>query len=82
MTMPIYEYICKNCANKEEIFQKIMDPKPEFCNSCGAKKTMEKVVSSNTMFQLKGGGWYNDLYSTPKPEALPKPSQGKTNTSK
>lgn len=64
--MPIYEFRCKSCQHMEEILQKVNDPAPEVCPECGKKSTLIKVVS-NTSFQLKGGGWYSDLYaSTPK----------------
>lgn len=61
--MPIYEYDCKKCGAEMEVFQKINDPAPETCASCGAKDSLSKVVSLNS-FQLKGGGWYADLYSS------------------
>jgi predicted nucleic acid-binding Zn ribbon protein len=41
------------------------DPKTE-CEQCGG--ALERLISS-TSFQLKGGGWYKDLYSSPKPAA-------------
>jgi len=67
--MPIYEYVCSACSEKLEIIQKISDPAPESCPSCGAKETMGRQVSRSS-FQLKGGGWYADLYSS-----VPKKSQ-------
>lgn len=64
--MPIYEYECAQCGNLSEVFQKVSDPAPDACASCGATSTLSRVVS-RTSFQLKGGGWYADLYSsTPK----------------
>lgn len=61
--MPIYEYACKNCGEQLEVLQKISDPAPEKCTHCG-QGPMEKLMSL-TSFQLKGGGWYNDGYSSP-----------------
>jgi predicted nucleic acid-binding Zn ribbon protein len=46
--------------------QKVTDPPPKKCDGCGAKK-LSKVVS-RTSFQLKGGGWYSDLYGSTKPK--------------
>lgn len=64
--MPIYEYECAQCGKTSEHLQKVSDPDPDVCASCGGKATLSKVVS-RTSFQLKGGGWYADLYSsTPK----------------
>lgn len=66
--MPIYEYRCSQCEAEAEVFQKVSDPAPESCPSCGAQKTLSKIVSRSS-FQLKGGGWYSDLYSSvPKKE--------------
>ena len=61
--MPIYEYVCSACSSKLEIIQKMSDPAPETCPSCGAKESMVRQVSRSS-FQLKGGGWYADLYSS------------------
>jgi putative FmdB family regulatory protein len=63
--MPIYEYRCAQCGHTEEHLQKVSDPAPENCCACDKKHTLEKVVS-HTSFQLKGDGWYKDLYSSKK----------------
>lgn len=68
--MPIYEYQCRECQCTEEILQKLNDPAPEVCPSCGKHGTFTKLVS-HTSFQLKGGGWYNDLYASTKKESAP-----------
>jgi putative FmdB family regulatory protein len=73
--MPIYEYVCSACSSKLEIIQKVSDPAPESCPSCGAKETMGRQVS-RTSFQLKGGGWYADLYSS-----VPKKSESSSESS-
>lgn len=74
--MPIYEYRCNKCEATDEVLQKVSDPAPEECPSCGTKKSMEKLISQ-TSFQLKGGGWYKDLYSSTKPaqESKDKPKK-------
>jgi putative FmdB family regulatory protein len=61
--MPLYEYRCQECDHLEEVLQKVSDPAPATCNACGREHTMQKEVSL-TSFQLKGGGWYKDLYSS------------------
>lgn len=64
--MPIYEYKCATCESQFEYMQRITeDPRTE-CESCGG--ALERLLSL-TSFQLKGSGWYRDLYSSPKPEA-------------
>lgn len=66
--MPIFEFRCNKCGHLEEVLQKYDDPAPNPCPECGAKKALEREVSL-TSFQLKGGGWYKDLYGSVKPEA-------------
>src|SRR4051812_8494144 len=63
--MPIYEYVCEKCGKLNEVIQKVSDPAPEKCDGCGAAGKLTKIVS-RTSFQLKGGGWYSDLYSSTK----------------
>src|SRR5512143_2790266 len=59
--MPIYEFVCESCGRLVERLQKLSDPPPDACPECGGK--MAKIMSRNS-FQLKGGGWYRDLYSS------------------
>ena len=63
--MPIYEYLCESCGKVHEVFQKVNDKPPSRCDECGARK-LAKLVSRSA-FQLKGGGWYSDLYASRKP---------------
>ncbi len=62
--MPIYEYLCEGCGLISEVMQKMSDPSPRTCPECGSRKIAKLV--SRTAFQLKGGGWYADLYSSAK----------------
>lgn len=61
--MPIYEYACASCGAHVELLQKVGGLPPLQCASCGKPDTMSKKVSK-TSFQLKGGGWYSDLYGS------------------
>ena len=74
--MPIYEYVCEGCGRLTEVMQRISDPPPAACPDCGGAR-LAKVVS-RTSFQLKGGGWYADLYSssTRNTEGGPAPAAG------
>jgi putative FmdB family regulatory protein len=65
--MPIYEYECKACGHTFEEWQKMSDKPVRVCPKCKARK-VEKLIS-HTSFQLKGGGWYSDLYASQKPAA-------------
>ncbi|MBX7117007.1 MAG: zinc ribbon domain-containing protein [Myxococcaceae bacterium] len=73
--MPIYVYRCEKCQNEVELMQKVSDPAPGKCASCGAEGGMERQMS-RTSFVLKGGGWYNDLYASSKKDggSTPAPS--------
>ena len=62
--VPIYEYRCGKCGRITEVMQKASDPPPARCPGCGGRR-LAKVVS-RTAFQLKGGGWYADLYGAPR----------------
>lgn len=65
--MPIYEYSCDKCHERQEVLQRVGDSAPELCPQCGARDSLHRVVSSSA-FHLKGGGWYKDLYSSTKPK--------------
>jgi putative FmdB family regulatory protein len=60
--VPIYEYLCEACGTLAEMMQKVTDAPLKKCPECGSKKVAKLV--SRTSFQLKGGGWYADLYSS------------------
>jgi putative FmdB family regulatory protein len=62
--MPIYEYKCGACAEVFEYSQRMADDPKTICETCGGP--LERLIS-RTAFQLKGSGWYKDLYSSPKP---------------
>jgi putative FmdB family regulatory protein len=61
--MPTYEYRCEACSHELEAFQSIKDARLTDCPKCGRPK-LERLISA-TAFQLKGSGWYKDLYSSP-----------------
>lgn len=67
--MPIYDYACKACGHEFEREQRIHDAPVRKCPECG--KLQAKRLISRTSFVLKGGGWFNDLYASGKPEAKP-----------
>lgn len=75
--MPIYEYRCEKCQAETEVMQKVSDPAPATCATCGATNSLSRLMS-RTSFQLKGGGWYADLYSSTGGK---KPAAGEASTS-
>lgn len=66
--MPTYEYRCNACHRDFEYQQRMSDPDLVKCEACGADQ-LEKLIS-RTAFQLKGSGWYKDLYSSNPKEAM------------
>ena len=54
--MPIYEYECGACGERQEFIQKFSDPQKRKCPLCGALK-LKRLVSA-AAFHLKGDGWY------------------------
>jgi len=85
--MPIYEYQCGSCMKTIEIIQKFSDSPPSQCEQCQERGHMTKLMSQ-TSFLLKGGGWYDDAYSSKtakkttdkddKPTTTDSPGDGKT----
>ena len=66
--MPVYEYQCKACGREFEYQQRMSDPDKTTCEACGG--SLDRLIS-RTAFQLKGSGWYKDLYSSQKPAGKP-----------
>jgi putative FmdB family regulatory protein len=70
--MPTYDYSCEKCGTFE-IWQSIKDNALAVCPTCGSK--VERMVSANVGFVLKGSGFYQNDYKNPAPsktEAKPK----------
>ena len=63
--MPIYEYECKNCGFKFEVWQKITEEPLKTCKKCGGE--VRRLIS-NTSFILKGTGWYVTDYARKEKE--------------
>ena len=59
--MPIYEYECTSCCNVFEVIQRMTEDPLNTCPDCSGP--VKKLVSKSS-FQLKGGGWYSDGYSS------------------
>ena len=58
--MPIYEFECRKCKDRLEVFQKMNDKPPAKCRKCGGR--LEKLVSASAI-QFKGSGWYVTDYA-------------------
>ncbi len=71
--MPVYEYECSSCEKVFEIQQRMSDDPLKDCPECDGE--VKKIMSANS-FQLKGGGWYADGYSSSSTKAPACPSAG------
>ena len=58
--MPIYEFECKKCKAKLEVYQKMNDKPPVKCTKCGGR--LERQHSAPAI-QFKGSGWYVTDYA-------------------
>lgn len=54
--MPIYAFLCKQCAHQFDRLQRISDPDPDTCPACGAKAVQRELSAPH--FRLAGSGWY------------------------
>jgi putative FmdB family regulatory protein len=61
--MPLYEYQCEECGLTFEVRQKFSDAPIDRCRECGGKA---RKLISQTAFTLKGGGWYQEGYTSGK----------------
>jgi len=76
--MPTYEYACGSCGHEWEQSQRITEPPVEVCPKCSSSSA-HRLISGGTNFILKGGGWYSDLYASPK---APAPKAGESEAAK
>jgi putative FmdB family regulatory protein len=58
--MPIYEFECRKCKAKLEVFQKMDAKQPTKCRVCGGR--LDRVQSAPAI-QFKGSGWYVTDYA-------------------
>lgn len=54
--MPIYAFECEACGHAFDRLQKMSDPDPAECPSCGAPRVKRQLTAPS--FRLAGGGWY------------------------
>lgn len=62
--MPIYDYLCKRCGERFEVFKYLNDPEPK-CPKCGSSEVV-KVFSSSVYFKFVGSGFYENDYKNKK----------------
>jgi len=69
--MPTYEYQCRKCGHRFEVFQRIVDPPVRDCPKCATKGSVEQIISGGSGLIFKGSGFYITDYkrSGAKPPA-------------
>lgn len=58
--MPLYEYECRECAERLEAIQKFSDPPYKICPHCGGD--LKKLISAPAI-KFKGSGFYITDYA-------------------
>ncbi len=59
--MPTYDYICRACEHRFELFQSMSDPVKRKCPRCGKPK-LERLIGAGAGVIFKGGGFYQTDY--------------------
>jgi putative FmdB family regulatory protein len=59
--MPTYDYECKTCHHRWEMFQSIMAEPDKKCPKCG-KRQAQRVIGPGAGFIFKGSGFYQTDY--------------------
>ena len=80
--MPIYEYQCRQCNERQEVIQNFSDAPLTECSKCGGE--MKKLISSPAI-QFKGSGFYKTDYastSSKPPETKGEPVKTDSSSSK
>jgi putative FmdB family regulatory protein len=54
--MPIYEFECTDCGERFDRLQKLSDPDPTACPTCGKSRVKRRLTAP--AFRLAGKGWY------------------------
>jgi putative FmdB family regulatory protein len=79
--VPIYEYLCQDCAYTFEVKQSIKDEPVAVCARCG--KSAARIISAPAIM-FKGSGWYvtdySDKLKPPAGDSNAPASEGKKDT--
>ena len=58
--MPTYEYECRRCGHKFELFQSMSEPPRKRCPKCRGK--VERLLGTGAGILFKGSGFYATDY--------------------
>ncbi len=80
--MPTYEYECRKCGHRFDVFQRIVDPPVKNCPRCKKRSCVEQIISGGSGLIFKGSGFYITDYkknSSPPDDGKGKPpAEGKS----
>lgn len=79
--MPTYDYECRACGTKLEIFHGINVPAKKKCPQCG-KSRLERLIGAGSGFIFKGSGFYITDYRSSEYQAKAKADGGGSATDK
>jgi putative FmdB family regulatory protein len=77
--MPTYGYICDDCGQELEAFQKMSDAPLRTCPACGKDALRRQIFASGIVF--KGSGFYKTDYASKKDGSSSEGSRSDTSTS-
>ena len=78
--MPTYEYECKTCSHKFEVFQSISEDPVKVCPECG--KDVRKIIGGGLGIIFKGSGFYVTDNRKGSASEAPKKSEGDSSEKK
>jgi len=78
--MPIYEYVCSDCAHEFETLQKMSAAPLSACPAC-EKPALKKKISAPG-FRLSGSGWYETDFKSGNQRNLAKSENSDKESSK
>ena len=59
--MPTYDYLCRACGHRLEVFQSISEGAKRKCPACGKNK-LERQIGAGAGILFKGSGFYQTDY--------------------
>lgn len=63
--MPHYDYLCSECNEQTEVFQKITEQSLTICSKC-KKKTLVRKPGGGIGLAFSGDGFYSTMYGDKK----------------
>lgn len=70
--MPTYDYECRDCGQRFEVFQSMKDPRLEKCLADGCGGSMKRLLGTGAGIIFKGSGFYETDYRSASYKAAAK----------